>query len=298
MHLSQALVTAIMATTTTTTTALDLRLATFNIRQAAPPSTYEKSWSERCPYVISTVKSIDPLIIGMQEVLHEQLVDIEEGLGGNWSYIGTGRDDGKQEGEYNPLWYRSDKFKLVKHVQKWLSDDTPDEPSKYPGAGSERVVVAGVFEEKEGGRRFLSANTHLDNESEEARVHGVATVLGVLRDLQKEGGGDLPVTLTGDFNSEPGDGDAYGRMVDDGYLKDLYALADEETRVGPFYETYTGFVPDEIPDVSQRIDFIWLGPGDKDNEKGWEVKRYEVVDNVVDGVFMSDHRPVVGDVSV
>ncbi|KAI0815530.1 endonuclease/exonuclease/phosphatase [Xylaria sp. FL0064] len=303
---------------------LSLRVLTSNIRYAAPGDAYEKPWSVRGPLLIERVAGLAgnaiarPVVVGMQEVLHEQLLDILAGLEASsassasalsfaslssassalssastssWSYLGTGRDDGNQAGEYCPIFYQPDRTTLLASTQKWLSP-TPDVPSFWPGAGSRRYVLAAVFEDIASGARFIAANTHLDNVSSAARSEGVKIVLRVIRDMQAQWGGlGLPVVLSGDFNSEPGD-DAYAAMVADGYLEDAYALAPEEMRFGP-YETYTGFVPDEIPDVSGRIDFLWLGP---DAEDTWSVGRYEVVDNVVGGVFFSDHRPVYVDV--
>ncbi|RWA11370.1 hypothetical protein EKO27_g3747 [Xylaria grammica] len=292
--------TLLMAAATQTAAAgpLDLRVITFNIRYAAPGDNYEKPWSTRGPVVIDWVSETTANataagavpVVGMQEVLHEQLVDITAGLGSAWSYIGTGRDDGKEAGEYCPIFYQPDQVKLLNTTQKWLSK-TPDVPSYWPGAGSRRYVLVAVFEDQATGTRFIAANTHLDNASSEARSEGVKIVLSAIRDVQTHWGPDLPVTLSGDFNSEPGQ-DAYAGMIADGYLQDSYTLADEQARFGP-YETYTGFVPDEIPDVSARIDFIWVGP-----DATWDVTRYEVVDNDVDGVYMSDHRPVFVDITL
>lgn len=279
---------------------LSLRVITFNIRYAAAESTYEKPWSVRGPLVIESMSSLattannnnSAVVIGMQEVLHEQLTDILAGLGPDWTHLGTGRDDGVEAGEYCPLFYAPGSLALLASAQKWLSP-TPDVPSFWPGAGSRRYVLAAVFEHAGTGARFVAANTHLDNVSAEARSEGVKIALRVIRDLQDVWGPGLPVVLTGDFNSEPGQ-DAYGVLVEDGYLADLFESADEGLRVGP-YETYTGFVPDEVPDVGARIDFAWIGP---DAARTWEVERYEVVDNVVDGVYMSDHRPVLGDITL
>ncbi|KAI0459709.1 endonuclease/exonuclease/phosphatase [Xylaria acuta] len=287
---------------------LSFRVITFNIRYAAAGSTYEKPWSVRGPLVIDRASAIAAdataagavPVIGMQEVLHEQLVDIAEGLGPAWSYIGTGRDDGKEAGEYCPLFYQPGRVTLLNSTQKWLSQ-TPDVPSYWPGAGSRRYVLVGVFEDRATGARFVAANTHLDNASSAARSAGVGIILRVIRDVQARwgpgpGSGSglpLPVTLSGDFNSEPGQ-DAYAAMVADGYLGESYALADARARFGP-YETYTGFVPDEVPDVGSRIDFVWAGPDAADT---WDVTRYEVVDNVVGGVYISDHRPVFADITL
>ncbi|KAF2968588.1 hypothetical protein GQX73_g4965 [Xylaria multiplex] len=279
---------------------LSLRVITFNIRYAASGGTYEKPWSTRGPLVIdwvskttanaTTARAVP--VVGMQEVLRQQLLDIVAGLGSSWSYIGTGRDDGKEAGEYCPIFYQPSRVKLLSTTQKWLSK-TPDVPSYWPGAGSRRYVLVAVFEDQTTDMRFIAANTHLDNASSQARSEGVKIVLSVIRDVQTQWGPDLPVTLSGDFNSEPRQ-DAYAGMVADGYLGDSYTLADQQTRFGP-YETYTGFVPNDIPAVSSRIDFIWVGPN---ATATWNVTRYEVADNVANGVFMSDHRPVFGDITL
>ena len=273
------------------------RSLSFNIRYAASPSTHELPWSTRGPLVIAQLQNATSAapttasipLIGLQEVLHQQLLDIKSGLGASWAHLGTGRDDGKQAGEYVPLLYQPSVLKLVSSAQKWLSL-TPDGPSFWPGAGSRRYVIVAVFEVVSTGRKIVVANTHLDNASQTARVEGIKVALQTVRDVQKSVGIDTPVVLTGDFNSVPGSGDAYGTTVSDGLLSDLHTLARAEQRFGP-EGTFSGFEPGKEP--NNRIDFIWLGPN---ATQTWEVQRYEVLNNVVDGVYMSDHRAVQGDI--
>ena len=277
----------------------DLRAVSFNIRYAAPASVYERPWSTRGPLVISQLKQATTSasgsgsvpIIGLQEVLHQQLLDIKKGLGSNWAHLGTGRDDGKQSGEYVPILYKTDTLKVLASTQKWLSK-TPDKPSLWSGAGSRRYVVAAVFEVIGTGKRFIAANTHLDNVSQEARVEGVKIALQTIRALQSQWGSSLGVYLTGDFNSEPGSGDAYGTIDKDRYLDDLYNLATANQRAGP-YGTFSDFDPKA--ELNNRIDFIWIGPN---AANAWAVRKYEVLSNVVGGVYISDHRAVVGDVTL
>lgn len=277
----------------------DFRSLSFNIRYAAPASTYERPWSVRGPLVIAQLKNSTTAattsnsipIIGLQEVLHQQLLDIKSGLGSSWAHLGTGRDDGKQAGEYVPLLYQPSVLRLVSSTQKWLSP-TPDVPSLWPGAGSRRYVIVGIFAVVKTGRRIVVANTHLDNASQTAREEGVKVALKTVRDVRAQFGLDLPVVLTGDFNSVPGAGDAYGTAVADGLLSDLYALAKPAQRFGP-EGTFTGFEPGKEP--NNRIDFVWLGPNATST---WAVRRYEVLSNVVGGVYISDHRAVQGDVTL
>ncbi|CAI4212318.1 unnamed protein product [Parascedosporium putredinis] len=274
---------------------LDLRLITFNIRYAASSlMTNEKPWSTRRPLLknqlagsITGAASGALTVIGMQEVLHQQLLDIKSDLGSRWAHIGVARDDGKQSGEYCPILYDNTAVKLIYSETKWLSP-TPDTPSFGWNGGSRRVITIGVFESIASGERFIAANTHLDNASSQARSEGIKVALSVIKRIQGTYG-PLGVSLTGDFNSAPG-GDAYTVVQNDGYLRELYALADASKRFGPVH-TYTTFTST----TGSRIDFIWVGPA-ADNR--WDVQRYEVLDNVKDGVYISDHRAVVGDLKL
>lgn len=269
---------------------LPLRIVSFNIRYAtSDPGENEKYWSIREPLVtdlISTAASDAPALVGLQEVLHEQLTGLKSSLGDGWSHIGVGRDDGKEDGEYSPILYRSDIFDVIFEETKWLSE-TPDEPSFGWGANNRRVVTTGVFEHKETKQRLIRSNTHLDHEVSEARIEGVKIIIDRLEAVQEEYG-PLAVALTGDFNSQP-DQDAHEEMAKIGYVEDLYDVADE--RKGP-EDTYTGFAPGT---TQTRIDYIYIGPK---SESKWAAGGYEVLDNEVDGVFASDHRPVVGDLTL
>ncbi|KAK1771972.1 endonuclease/exonuclease/phosphatase family protein [Phialemonium atrogriseum] len=276
---------------------LPLRIVTHNIRYATTsPARGEKPWPTRRPLLttqLAQLASTAPagaiVLLNMQEVLDRQLGDIREDLGADWAHVGVGRDDGAAAGEYNPILYRPAQARLLHSQTAWLSP-TPAVPSFGWGAGSRRVVTAAVFEQVGGdGRRFIAANTHLDNVSSEAREKGVGVVLETIEAL-REAWGPLAVVLTGDFNSSPGE-DAYRAMEGSGRAEDLYTAAGSERRFGP-YETYTGFSPDDTP---TRIDFIWLGPP---AEKLWVVDRYEVLSNTRDDVFLSDHRAVVGDLRI
>ena len=72
---------------------LQIEWATFNMRYDNPGDSLN-NWQYRkdtvCQYILD--KKMD--IIGMQEVLHNQLEDLKAGLP-NYAAIGVGRDDGK-----------------------------------------------------------------------------------------------------------------------------------------------------------------------------------------------------------
>lgn len=274
---------------------LPIRAISFNIRgENANPGEGEEHWTVRSPLFAEQVSEAvsgapegAPTLFGMQEVHHSQLVEIKTGLGPEWEHVGVGRDDGNQGGDYSPILYQSDILELVWNETKWLSE-TPDEPSLGWGANHRRTVSNAVFEHVETGQRFIASNTHLDHAFLEARTEGVRLIDELLRAVQQEFG-PLAVVMTGDFNSEPEGDDAYKTVQELGYLQDVYELSGD--RRGS-YDTFSGFTPDTR---HKRIDYVFVGPQGEDK---WNVGAYEVLDNLVEGVYISDHRAVVADLEL
>lgn len=83
-----------------------LRWATFNIRYDNPQDSLN-NWQYRKARVCKFIQEQKIDILGMQEVLHNQFLDLRSGLP-EYDGIGVGRDDGKTAGEYAPLFYRKD----------------------------------------------------------------------------------------------------------------------------------------------------------------------------------------------
>ena len=83
-------------------------------------------WGKRCQVISDQINFMRPDIFGAQEVLVSQLHDFDRTLPG-YAHIGIGRDDGKEAGEFEPIFYRKDKIQLLKEGHFWLSE-TPDRP--------------------------------------------------------------------------------------------------------------------------------------------------------------------------
>ena len=247
----------------------------------------------------------------MQEVLHEQLHDILDGLnsddGGQhkWSYVGVGRDDGQSEGEYSPIFYREDVWSLQRSETIWLSP-TPQVPgSKGWDAANVRILTVADLCHKKSGRVVVAMNTHLDDQGSVSRRNGIKMILATSKEIIGRGEVD-GLFLAGDLNSEV-DGDAYLELnrTGSGMTDIAEAIRSRLWRYGNEL-TFTGFngTGDEEGRKS-RIDFIHLGNrstnresnGQETTEMPWKVQGYAVLPNRFDdGIYMSDHRAVVGDV--
>lgn len=284
------------ASSSSAKTAIDIRIISHNIRYATKsPFKGEELWEVRRPRLCSQLvfSSDEPsTFICLQEVLHSQLLDIHAALNespsvsGDWAYIGVGRDDGKEAGEYNPIFYRPSVWKLDIFDTRWLSP-TPDVPSKGWDAGSKRIVTVGGFSHRETGQKVVVFCTHLDNRSATARRESAKLLLfGVeAYTLLK-----LPalILIVGDFNSPVDDG-AYQLLTSsDSTVEDVCLQIPEQERHGNEI-TYTSF--GHVDNHPVRIDFIFARKGDKVKYRTYGV----LANRFDDGVYLSDHRACIAD---
>lgn len=269
----------------------DFKIVTSNVRYAAGESSrfdHEKSWDERKQGQIDALnqQSKDmPTLIGVQEVLHNQLVDIVGGLnsansGAGWTFFGVGRDDGVEDGEYAAVVYDNQEWELLNGTSKWLSL-TPDKPSKDWDASHIRIVSITEMKHKKTGSLVNYLNTHYDQKSELARKKSSELIAGWMDQIPN----DYPKFLSGDFNSVSSD-DSYQTLKKS--LADTREIAyDKQSSL----DTYTGFEPGDTQNV---IDFIWAPQDSNTPGSQTQVNTYNVIDTWTSGGFrFSDHRPVV-----
>ncbi|MEM8889234.1 MAG: endonuclease/exonuclease/phosphatase family protein, partial [Bacteroidota bacterium] len=139
---------------------------TYNLRYDNP-NDGENRWDLRKEFLRDQLKFFEPDVMGIQEGLKHQL-DYLDGELSAYSYIGVGRDDGKEKGEYTAIFYKADKLSLIRQSTFWLSE-SPDEISVGWDAALERICTYALFEEKAGGAKFYVFNTHFDHRGEKAR---------------------------------------------------------------------------------------------------------------------------------
>ena len=255
-----------------------LRIMSYNIRYDNLGDK-ERAWDRRREEVASLIRFYDPDLIGLQEVLHGQLTYLETQLTG-YGRIGVGRDDGKQAGEYSPVFYRKSQLELLDHGTFWLSE-TPDQPSVGWDASMERIATWGQFRRNEPGDTIFFLNTHFDHRGEQARQESAR----LIRRWVSDHATNHPVLVTGDFNSHP-TSEPYHILTKGGDLRDAYTVS-ENPSVGPD-RSFSGFVvTDSLP--GDRIDYVFVGAQAK-------VKRHAIISSFRTGYYPSDHLPVVADV--
>ena len=256
-----------------------LYVGTYNIRYNNPNDEKEgNAWAQRCPQLCDFINFEQPEIFGTQEVLVDQLHDLMKGLDG-YGYIGVGRDDGKEKGEYAAIFYKKDQLSLLDSGNFWLSP-TPERASLGWDAACIRICTWGKFQDKISGKQFYFFNTHMDHVGTVARRESARLILKRINQLSK----GLPTILTGDFNVDQTD-EIYQIFSNSGVLRDCYTNALQRmTPTG----TWNDFMQDSRS--KSRIDHIFVS-------SDFKVPHYAIFTNSYwlgkSRRNISDHYPVM-----
>lgn len=280
-----------------------MRFMTFNCRFDTSRDGRHR-WANRKEGFIRAIAEQRPDFFGVQEPLHHQVQDIRAGL--PWyTGLGQGRDDGREAGEYSPIFFLTTKYRCVESGQFWLSE-TPREPgSRSWNSACCRVCTWGRFEAV--GQEQASApclyffNTHLDHESVLAQIEGVKTIMAHMLDtlVKNDELATARVVVMGDMNVDTGhkalqafsDSQTWGLVLDNAL--DVSPVAKRSSG------TFTGWSKRSVGITIDHI-FVRRHGGDPGARHSiMDVVRYEVGTNIdpkIEGELITDHRPVTVDV--
>ncbi len=255
-----------------------LRVMTYNIRLNTSFDG-ENAWPYRKDRVAGLILRCLPDLLGLQEVLKDQLDDLMERLP-NFAWIGSGRGDGKLKGEFSPIFYDTSRLDATDSGTFWLSP-TPHVPgSKGWDADLPRVCTWGCFRDKTTGNFLFHFNTHFDHVGTQARIESARLLATRVDKLA----GDAPVVITGDFNLT-NTFEGYHILVQ--FFQDARTSA-VAGHTGP-EGTFFGF--DASNERGPCIDYIFT-------RNGVETLTHTTVLDRSNGSYPSDHAPVLADVLI
>ena len=256
-----------------------IRVMTFNIRYNNPKDG-EHAWPNRKERVASVVRFHAVDLLGVQEALRGQIEDLQQSLP-EFSWIGVGRDDGKDAGEFAPIFYRKDRFELVDNGTFWLSETPELVASKSWDAALTRIASWAKLIDRKTSAGIFFLNTHFDHRGEQARTESARLIVERIEHLADAN----QVIVTGDFNVPPG-AEAYSTMT--GFLTDS-RLSSQTPPHGP-EGTFGGFAVGST-DNADRIDYIFVDPS-------IQVYRHGNLSDQWDGDYPSDHLPVLSEIQL
>lgn len=243
-----------------------VNVMTFNIRYDNPGDG-EDAWPLRKEWVGQLIDSSEADIVGLQEALHHQLLDIVS-IATRFDWVGVGRDDGGMSGEFSPVLYDRERFELLEAQTRWLSE-TPDSVGSVGwDAALPRIATIVTLRQRSNDRTVRVVNTHFDHRGETARANSASLIRKWMIDAD---------VALGDFNFQPNE--APWDSITAAGLVDV-ALTMEKGQEG----TFRSF--DSAAEVSSRIDYVFLDPSN-------EALSMDILAPTRNGRYPSDHLPVV-----
>ena len=228
--------------------------------------------------ILDAIAKEAPDLIGFQEARDGTRAWLRDTLN-DYTVVGCGRYE-NYRGESAPLAFRKDRFEMVSMESFWLSSTPKIPASLYAGSDQStcpRIATAVVLKPIDGDALLLFVNTHTDHKGALSRSLASTQLLEYLS--QKA----LPCILTGDFNASPD-------SVEMQMLTSCNAFPMTDATSG-ITETYHAFgkifTDPEFAAKDIKIDYVFTNMPTDINES------YAVTDVPVNGVYISDHRPVV-----
>jgi endonuclease/exonuclease/phosphatase family metal-dependent hydrolase len=267
-------------------TTIPLDVMTFNIRTANGRDG-ANAWPYRKSLVADTIQRFEPHVLGLQEVVDEQIQYFEEVLPGyRWVGIDRGLNGGKGLSEFTPIFYRYDVLTPIESGNFWLTStpETPPALAEWRGRRRRmgRIVTWARFYHLPSGRDVFVYNTHFTLRQGERQLLSANLVASRIAEHPP----DSVVVLLGDFNA-PAERSETWRVVLGDTLRDAWVEADEQH--GPAF-TLSEFGPPTDWDLG-RIDWVVVG-----GPVG--VRSVETVIHNDEGRYPSDHYPVAARLEV
>lgn len=234
----------------------------------------DNSWIHRKEMATSLVRFHDFDVFGVQEGLIHQVKDIK--AEGTYSYVGVGRDDGKEAGEHAAVFYKKDRFKLLDSGNFWLSE-TQDKPSFGWDAQCRRICSWAKLQDVRSGKAFYFFSVHFDHMGKVARHESALIMLANIKKIA----GSSPAICVGDFNGTP-ESEPIRILKSDGLLFDSREISETP----PYGTVGTTNQFNLNAKMDGRIDYIFV-------TEGIPVKRYGTLNEYQYGHFPSDHFPIM-----
>lgn len=257
----------------------NIKIMTYNIRYDNP-NDEENKWNLRKGFLSQQIQFYNPDIFGTQEGKLHQLKYLDSILP-QYNYIGRGRDNSTNQGEFSAIFYNKNKFKVLVESTFWLSE-TPEKISKGWDANLERICTYALFENIKTKQKFYLFNTHFDHIGTIAREKSAELIIEKINAINTQ---NYPVILTGDFNSEP-NSNTYlylsKNLNDSRFISKTAAFGPEGT-----FNNFEFYKPVKI-----LIDYIFTS---KNNIK---VDKFAVLSDSKNCKYPSDHLPIYVELSL
>lgn len=264
----------------------DIKVMTLNVTLSGYGET---AVVNRYPRLVKQVQEKAPDVLCLQEVSGTTWKScITEGLGDvpaltdTYGFVGTGRNgeapkgyDAFLEGAYNAILYNKTKYKLEDSGTFWLSD-TPDVVSVGWDARTFAICTWAKLTEISSGKQIVIMNTQLDDFGRNAPINSMKLI------VEKAGEFGAPVILAGDFQNTAASKPV--SIATDASFENALTVAKTVVKKGGTYHKY------EDAAGQSATSHVLVTRG------FCGVESYELIDEQVDGGYVSAHWAIVTDI--
>lgn len=260
-----------------------VRMMTYNIPRAIKDENGVDTWPQRIEALGAYLADVRPDIIGIQEPTRTVLMGLLTRMPG-YAMVGTDNVGGVGDPRYDPIFYRTDRFRVVAYDTRWLTD-TPTVVSRVEGSSIDCIVTWALFEDKQTGARFIHSNTHLSTGVGAVHTQQIRFLKEAMKEVQERYGVSTHY-LTGDFNmriTENADGSVGAAFKGTNYTyctTYCVPLQDAWAKVPHLYKSGTAVEGVDYIFASPTVTYSGIHPDNRSN---------------ADGLLMSDHAPLWAD---
>ncbi len=184
--------------------AQQVKVVSFNIHNNSNPrNDGTNNWNRRAKAVIKMIDKEEPDIIGTQEALLDQLSYIDRKFNRQYRRVGVSRDNGITRGEHTAIYYDKNKYRVLSHKTRWLSE-SPQRVSYSWDATEKHTVTIIHLQHIESGKDFYYFNTQIEETGKTARKESLKLLAEMIRTTVPKG---TPVILGGDMSSNIDNGE-------------------------------------------------------------------------------------------
>lgn len=234
----------------------------------------------RQPRILELFQNYYPDLIGYQEVTKDWIDWFSsDAFSELYAFYGKPRDPSKSNSEYSLIMYNYKKFTLLDSGDFWLNEEVLSDPTSAStaigwDAALPRCCSWIRLEDINTKTQFVIMNVHFDHKGMQAVIHSSELMLKMADSW------DIPVIITGDFNSSEYSA-AYGVLSSGNYDNTKYIA---ETTMS--WATSPGFFK-KGTQYGEVIDHILIS---KDT---FMVDSYSVITQDFGGGRVSDHYPII-----
>ena len=256
-------------------------LATFNIRVSTKKDSINH-WNYRKNNLVNFLLEENLDIVCFQEVSLSQFYFLKEQLK-DYDYIGDEVKTVKGE-EYVPVFFKKEAYKCKASGTFWLSETPEKSGSVGWDSANPRRATWILLEERASGKCIYILNTHLDHKGQRAKLEGMATIKSVTNGWSPK----YPVVICGDMNCSSASQPYYIALNQEYLMYDAYQIAKKREGVTYSYHSFGK----RLQEKRIIIDFIFVTPQ-------VIVNRITIPkENPVNGTYLSDHNPVIIDLTL